>query len=86
MSDSKKIEGDFAFPGIIGPPREFTNGMSLRAYIATKVISGLCANPSIFQANSYSGWDLVNCTERQLSDCAVRIADEMIASLEAGAS
>lgn len=60
-------------------------GVSLRAYIATKVIGGLCANPSIFQANDRSGWDLVNCTEGQLAECAVRIADEMIISLKAGA-
>jgi len=31
-------DGGQAFPGIIGPPSEFANGMSLRDYIATKAM------------------------------------------------
>jgi hypothetical protein len=83
MTDSKEIDdGGLAFPLAVTSETTDYHGMSLRAYIATKIIGGFCANPAIFQANSQSGWDLVNCTERQLSDCAVRIADEMIASLK----
>jgi len=64
--------------------QEARKGDDLRDMLAGQALSGFCANPSIFQANSMSGWDLVNCTERQLADCAVRIADEMVVSLKAG--
>lgn len=39
----QKIEP--AFPGIIGPEREFASGMTLRDYFAAKALQGLLACP-----------------------------------------
>ena len=57
--------------------RQFT-GMSLRDWYAGKVLQGFCANPTVFAANEMSGWDLVNCTEPQLAEVCLRIADAML--------
>lgn len=52
------------------------NGMSLRDYLAGKVLQGLCANPGgPFQASDRSGWELVNCTLADVVEIAYKAAD-----------
>lgn len=64
------------------PSRE-QSGMSLRIYLAGQALAGLCSNPGgPFQANSMSGWGLVNCTPVNVATMALALAD---AVLEAGA-
>lgn len=54
------------------------NGITQRAYLAGKALQGFCANPSIFASNQQSGWDLVNCTDQQLAQACVRLADAVM--------
>ena len=52
------------------------NGMSLRDYLAGKVLQGLATNPGgPFQANTMSGWGLVNCTLADVVAVAYKAAD-----------
>jgi len=59
-------------------------GMTLRDYTAIKVLAGFAANPAIFAANGMTGWGLVNCTEGQLCQAALSIADAMLKAKATG--
>lgn len=57
-------------------------GISVRAYIATKVMAGLCANSGgPFQRNEMNGWDIVNCKHEDIASLSVAFADVLIAEL-----
>lgn len=62
-------------------PLFFLGSSMERSVIAMNVLSGWAANPAVFAANDQNGWELVNCTEQQLCDRAVRMADALRASL-----
>jgi hypothetical protein len=57
-------------------------GMSLRDYTALKVLQGFCANPAVFASNGMSGWALVNCTENELVNYSISIADKYLKARE----
>lgn len=82
---STQNTGGPAFPsGLIDPStpddavQSLHKGMTLRDYAAIKVLAGFAANPAIFAANGMTGWGLVNCTEEQLCQSALCIADAML--------
>lgn len=51
-------------------------GMTLRDYLAGKVLQGLAANPGgPWQANAMNGWALVNCTLAEVVEVAYQTAD-----------
>ena len=55
-------------------------GMTLRDYFAGQAVAGLCANPGgPYQANSMSGWAIVNCGVSDVAIEAYRVADAMLA-------
>ena len=67
-------------------PRDYTNpaddGITIRAHIATQLMAGILANPGgPIQHNERNGWDLVNCTSRQIAATACGLADALIAEL-----
>lgn len=71
-----KNNGGPAFPVPNLQDDEDFNGMSLRDYLAGKVLQGLAANPGgPFQANAFSGWGLVNCTLTDVVEIAYKTAD-----------
>lgn len=71
-----KNNGGPAFPVPNLQDDEDFNGMSLRDYLAGKVLQGLVANPGgPFQANDMSGWGLVNCTLADVVAVAYKTAD-----------
>jgi hypothetical protein len=81
-----KTDGGPAFPqtstdyerGI--PSVHVTGGMTLRQWYIGQALAGLCANPGgPFQANSMSGWGIVNCTEDDVASVAERLADAVLA-------
>lgn len=47
-----------------------------RALIA-QILSGFCANPSIFAQRPDCGWSLCNCTDADLVGYAMHIADQV---------
>ena len=51
--------------------------MNERKQVALSILSGFCANPSVFAPNSRFGWGLVNCSSKQLCDYALELADEL---------
>jgi len=55
-----------------------THGMTLRQWYAGLAMQGFCANPAVFASNPRSGWGLVNCTDDQLADRCVELADAVI--------
>ena len=46
--------------------------------IASRILASLVLNPAIIQPNNRSGWGLVNCTEQDLADMALSLADKLI--------
>jgi len=52
--------------------------LDMRDYFAAKALQGFCANPAVFAANIVTGWRLVNCTDSQLADYCLDLADELI--------
>ena len=54
-----------------------------RSEIASRILAGLCANPSVIAHNHNCGWSLVNCTDSDLAGYAVSLADTLIAALAA---
>jgi hypothetical protein len=50
-----------------------------RLEIASRILAGLCANPSVIAHNHNCGWSLVNCTDADLAGYAVSLADALIA-------
>lgn len=61
-------------------------GMSLRDWFAGQALAGLAGNPGgPYQANSMSGWGLVNCQPRDIAGEAYALADAMLAARKAGA-
>lgn len=92
MADELIDEGGFAFPttALFTPDGKFlsggSDGMSLRQYYAGQALAGLCANPGgPFQANTGSGWDIVNCDAGHIADWCNELADALIARQKAGA-
>lgn len=68
--------GGPAFPVPNLQDDEDFNGMSLRDYLAGKVLQGLAANPGgPWQANSINGWALANCTLADVVEVAYQAAD-----------
>lgn len=66
--------GGPAFPAPYGQRSE--GGMTLRDYIAGKVLQGLAANPGgPWQANDINGWALANCTLADVVEVAYQTAD-----------
>jgi len=51
-----------------------------RLEIASRILAGLCANPSVIAHNHNCGWSLVNCTDADLAGYAVSLADALIAA------
>ena len=51
-----------------------------RLEIASQILAGLCANPSVIAHNHNCGWSLVNCTDADLAGYAVSLADALIAA------
>lgn len=84
---SKKDDGGPAFPGwtknhYTDPKQE--GGMTLRDYLAAKIVQGLFANPGgPIQANGISGWGVVNCMTAEVAKMAYSIADEMLEARKA---
>jgi len=46
-------------------------------HYAAQIMAGFCANPSVFAARADCGWSLCNCTDDDLADYAVRLADKL---------
>ena len=55
-----------------------------RIELASRILAGLCANPSVIAHNRNCGWSLVNCTDADLAGYAVSLADALV-SAEANA-
>ncbi len=94
MADSKIDDGGPAFSGGLFEPQHggsndrdpMNPGMSLRQYYAGQALAGLCANPGgPFQANTGTGWDIVNCDAGHVADWCNELADALIARQKAGA-
>ena len=49
-----------------------------RLEIASRILSGFCANPAVFSHNPNCGWALVNCTDADLAGYALTLADALI--------
>jgi hypothetical protein len=59
------------------------SGMTLRAFIATKAMQGLLANPGgPIQQNDITGWGLTNTRAEGVAKTACAMADALIAELE----
>ena len=50
----------------------------LRMEQAAKILSGFCANPSVFAPNPNTGWGLVNATNAYLVQLSYELADELL--------
>lgn len=75
MTDEAKIiDGGPAFPTVLGPPREFAHGMSLRDWLAGQALAGFMANTN--RPTTYA---------RDDADWAYTIADAMLAARKGGA-
>lgn len=76
---SKENNGGAAFP-VAGSEHNYPiEGMTLRDYFAAKALQGLCANPGgPFQANSMSGWAIVNCELDDIAKESYKLADAML--------
>ncbi|MBS0257222.1 MAG: hypothetical protein JSR13_05840 [Proteobacteria bacterium] len=96
MYPYSKVDGVRVFPVYAPSELLFTtdgkflsrgsDGMSLRQYYAGQALAGLCANPGgPFQANTGSGWDIVNCDAGHVADWCNELADALIDSQKAGA-
>ncbi len=76
---TQKNDGGPAFPQSLNPDGPF-GGMTLRQWYIGQALAGLCANQGgPFQANSMSGWGIVNCTEDDVAGVAERLADAVLA-------
>lgn len=64
-------------PQLAAPTVEAVVG---RLEIASRILAGLCANPSVIAHNHNCGWSLVNCTDADLAGYAVSLADALIAA------
>ncbi|WP_032961314.1 hypothetical protein [Bordetella hinzii] len=80
-----KIEDDRpAFPIPLNPGEGYSqhgpaDGLTVREYFAAKAMQGLLANPGgPIQANGCSGWGIVNCTEDQIAEQCLVLADALI--------
>ncbi|API52905.1 hypothetical protein BMW22_15890 [Rhizobium leguminosarum] len=79
-----------SFPGIKGPPNEFSEGMDIRDWFAGQalgsgIIDGHDLNDS--QLSELFGTDRTNITQEEIAAAiAYRIADAMIAHRKGGAS
>lgn len=64
---------------------EGSQGMTLRDWFAGQALAGLCGNSGgPYQANSMTGWAIVNCHPGDVAGEAYRLADAMLAQREAG--
>lgn len=52
--------------------------MTTRLEIASRVLAGFAANPSVFAPNGMNGWALVNCTDQDLVGYALHLADKLV--------
>jgi hypothetical protein len=60
--------------------------MSLRDWLAGMALQGLLANSEgPIQANKLCGWSLINCTEKDVAELALSLADAVIAVKKGGA-
>lgn len=59
-----------------------TGTLPERLEVASRILAGFCANPSVFAANGVSGWSLVNCTDGDLIGYALHLADGLIGAAE----
>lgn len=60
-------------------------GLTKRELFAAMAMHGLCANPGgPIQANGRSGWSFCNCTEDEVGDTAVSLADALLRALRSG--
>jgi hypothetical protein len=51
-----------------------------RSEMAATILAGLVSNPSIIQPCDRAGWNLVNCTNEQLAQFAIELADAVRAA------
>lgn len=49
-----------------------------RLAIATKLMSGLLANPTVVGDSTRYGWKLTNCTEEDLAEYSLLLADTLL--------
>ena len=57
-------------------------GLTKRELFAAMAMQGLLANPEgPYQANNRSGWGLVNCTQQNIADESVSMADALLSIL-----
>lgn len=83
---AEKIEdGGPAFPLARQSPYD-EDGMRLRDWLAGQALAGLVGNPGgPYQANSMSGWGIVNCDPIHVACVCYQLADAMLATRKAGA-
>lgn len=51
--------------------------MNQKLEIASRILAGLVSNPAVIATNPMQGFKLVNCTESQIAQYAVALADEL---------
>lgn len=78
MSAQTKRPGDrLAFPAPYEP-----YGLTKRELFAAMAMQGLLSNAGgPYQASEQSGWRIVNCTQKQVAQECVDMADALIAEL-----
>jgi hypothetical protein len=89
--ESKIEDGGPAFPpGYEMDPNDHTkvvyHGLTKRDWFAGQALAGLLGNPGgPYQANSQSGWGIVNCDMSHVATTCFKLADTMLAARKAGA-
>jgi hypothetical protein len=61
-------------------PRNTEEQLVGRLAVASRILSGLLANPNVIGFNHNCGWSLVNCTDADIAGYALKLADELIAA------
>lgn len=49
-----------------------------RLEIASRILAGFCANPSVFASNPNSGWSLVNASDEDLVGYSIKLAADLL--------
>ncbi len=49
-----------------------------RTEIASRILAGFAANPSVFASRPDCGWSLCNCTDKDLVGYALSLADKLL--------